>query len=85
MNIMHTQIVKIGNSRGIRLPKPLIEQLGFGNEVEIVVQRGQLVLRPVVAPRNGWAEQFAAMARNGDDQLLDEPVVTQWDRSEWTW
>ena len=85
MNIVHTQIVKIGNSRGVRLPKLLIEQMGFTKDVEIVVQRGQLVLRPVPRPRHGWDEQFRAMAKQGDDNLLDEPVSTQWDRSEWKW
>lgn len=85
MNILHTQIVKIGNSRGVRLPKLLIEQMGFGNEVEIIVQRGQLVLRPVLRPRRGWDEQFIAMAKRGDDKMLDKPASTQWDRSEWEW
>ncbi len=85
MNIVHTQIVKIGNSRGVRLPKLLIEQMGFDNEVEIVVERGHLVLRPLVRTRHGWNEHFRAMAKHGDDKLLDEPVSTKWDRSEWEW
>lgn len=85
MNVVHTQIVKIGNSRGVRLPKLLIEQMGFTKDVEIVVQRGQLVLRPVTRPRRGWDEQFLAMAEHGDDKLIDEPISTQWDRSEWKW
>jgi len=72
-------------SRGIRIPKTLIDQVKLGNEVEIVVQRGQLVIRPVSRPRNGWDEQFRAMAEHGDDQLLDKPVPTKWDRSDWVW
>jgi len=85
MNAVYTQIVKIGNSRGVRLPKVLIDQMGFTKDVEIIIQRGQLVIRPVVHPRRGWEEQFRAMAQHGDDKLLDEPVSTKWDRSEWTW
>jgi len=85
MNIVHTQIIKIGNSRGVRLPKLLIEQMGFDNEVEIIVQRGQLILRPVTRPRRGWDEQFLTMAKNGDDKLVDEPASTEWDRSDWKW
>ena len=85
MNMVRTQIVKIGNSRGVRLPKLLIDQMGFENEVEISVQRGQLVLRPVARPRRDWEEQFQAMAKNGDDHLVDEPISTKWDRSEWKW
>jgi len=85
MNIVHTQIVKIGNSRGVRLPKLLIEQMGFSNEVEIIVQDRQLILRPMTHSRQGWDEQFLSMAKHGDDKMLDEPVSTQWDRSEWKW
>jgi len=85
MNIVHTQIVKIGNSRGVRLPKLLIEQMGFNNEVEIVVQDGQLVLHPVTHPRHDWDEQFLAMAKRGDGKMLDELTSTKWDRSEWIW
>lgn len=67
-----TQIIKIGNSRGIRIPKLLLEQAGLGAEVEISVQRDQLVIRPAARPRHGWDEQFRAMAECGDDRLLDE-------------
>ena len=85
MNMLRTQIVKIGNSRGVRLPKLLIDQMGFDNEVEILVQRGQLVLRRVARPRRDWEEQFQAMSTSGDDRLIDKPVSTKWDRSEWKW
>lgn len=85
MNTVRTQVIKIGNSRGIRIPKPLIDQAKLGNEVEIAVQRGHLVIRPVARPRAGWGEQFRAMAERGDDMLLDKPASTKWDRSEWVW
>ena len=85
MNILRAQIVKIGNSRGVRLPKLLIDQMGFDNEVEILVQRGQLVLRRAARPRHDWDEQFQAMSKSGHDRLIDKPVSTKWDRSEWKW
>ena len=85
MNTIRTQIVKIGNSRGIRIPKPFIDQTRLGNEVELAVQRGAIVIRPLSRPRNGWAEQFRAMAEHKDDRLLDKPTPTKWDRSEWVW
>lgn len=85
MNTVRTQLIKIGNSRGVRLPKLLIDQMGFDNEVEIFVQRGQLVLRPVALVRRGWEEQFQGMAKNRDDKLIDEPISTKWDGSEWKW
>ncbi|HKZ87020.1 MAG TPA: AbrB/MazE/SpoVT family DNA-binding domain-containing protein [Anaerolineae bacterium] len=85
MNPIRTQIVKIGNSRGIRIPKLLLDQVGLSSEVEISVQRDQLVIRPTSRPRDGWEEQFRAMAEHGDDKLLDEPVATRWDAGEWKW
>lgn len=85
MNSIRTQIVKIGNSRGIRIPKPFIDQTRLGSEVEIAVQRGAIVIRPLSRPRNGWAEQFRAMAEQSDDQLLDKPISNKWDRNEWVW
>ena len=85
MNTIRTRIVRIGNSRGIRIPKVLIDQLGLEKEVEISVQRDQLVIRPTLRPRHDWEEQFRTMAVRGDDQLLDEPTPTQWDWDEWQW
>ncbi len=85
MNIIRTQIVKIGNSRGIRIPKLMIDQTGLNNEVEIAVERGRLVIRPIVRPRGDWEMRFREMAANGDDTLLDAPVSSRWDKEEWEW
>jgi len=85
MNITRTQIVKIGNSRGIRIPKLLIDQTGLDSEVEIAVERGRLVIRPVTRPRGDWEARFLEMSAQGDDTLLDAPVPTQWDKEEWEW
>ena len=82
-----TRIVRIGNSQGIRIPKPIIEQLGFDEVVELEIFPDQLVVRSVHAPRFGWEQQFQAMAEAEDDQLLDEEAVslTEWDEVEWEW
>ena len=82
-----TRIVKIGNSQGIRIPKPILEQLGFTEEVELEVLPNQLVVRSAYPPRYGWEEQFKAMAQEGDDQLLDAEALTltEWDEREWEW
>ena len=85
MNAIRTQLVKIGNSRGVRIPKPLIDQAGLGTEVEISVEDNQLVIRPTAHPRQDWEEQFRTMAEHHDDRMLDEQVATEWDASEWTW
>jgi antitoxin MazE len=77
------RIVRIGNSRGIRIPKVLIEQTGLSDDVEIVVQGNALVISAAACPRAGWNEAFRAMAGHGDDRLLDEAPPTRWDRDEW--
>jgi antitoxin MazE len=84
---MKTRIVAIGNSRGIRIPKPLLEQTGLSGEVELHVEDGALVIRPVKRPRAGWATAFQEMARRGDDALLDDaaPSLSGWDEGEWEW
>ena len=86
-NIVTTQIVKIGNSHGIRIPKPLLEQIGLKGAVQLEVEADHLILRPVRVPRQGWEEQFQRMAENGDDALLDAdaPSLTSWDETEWEW
>ncbi|MCU0292971.1 MAG: AbrB/MazE/SpoVT family DNA-binding domain-containing protein [Thermoanaerobaculaceae bacterium] len=84
---MRTRIVRIGNSRGIRIPKPLLEEIGLEGEVEVKVEGNALVVRPVRQARAGWSDVFARMAERGDDELLDrvaEPV-SSWDEEEWQW
>ena len=85
--IVTTQIVKIGNSQGIRIPTPLLEQVGLSGTVQLEVEAGCLVLRPIRTPRQGWEEQYQRMAENGDDALLDGDIssMTKWDETEWEW
>jgi antitoxin MazE len=84
---MKTRIVRIGNSRGIRIPKPLLDQTGLNAEVEISASADGLIVRPVRKARAGWAAALQEMARRGDDALLDEvsPSQTAWDQDEWEW
>ncbi|MCD6388319.1 MAG: AbrB/MazE/SpoVT family DNA-binding domain-containing protein [Desulfobulbaceae bacterium] len=82
---MKASIIKIGNSQGIRLPKPIIEQCGFNKEVELEVHNHEVVIRPIIRhPRHNWENAFKAMAANGDDKLLESPA-TKWDEEEWEW
>jgi antitoxin MazE len=85
--MVRTRIIKIGNSRGIRIPKSLLEHAGLGEEVELEAQHNQILIRPVAKPRQGWAEAFRGMAEHGDDQLLDQELTgrTRWDEEEWEW
>ena len=82
---MRTKLVPIGNSKGLRLPKALIEQCGLGDEIELEPRADCLVLRPVRAPRAGWDAAFARMRAHGDDALLLEGAASQFDEKEWTW
>jgi antitoxin MazE len=83
---MKTQLVLIGNSRGIRIPKPLIEQCGLGDRVELRVQNDCLVISPERRPRQGWEEAFRAAGPAIDDELLLEASEsTEFDRKEWQW
>ncbi len=85
--IINARIVKVGNSRGIRLPKLVLDQLGFGEQVEIEVGADQLVIRPIATKaRQGWEEQFRLMAERGDDELLDGEQIgaSSWDEA-WEW
>ena len=80
-----TRIVRIGNSRGIRVPKILLDQAQLPDEVELHAEPGRLVVQGVQRPRMGWAEAARAMAKQGHDDLIDEPVATRFDREEWEW
>ena len=84
---MKTKIVRIGNSQGLRLPRPLLDAAGFAPdaEVEVEARAGELVVRPLHGVRAGWAAAFARMATAGDDALLDPPVETDFDRADWKW
>ena len=82
---MKATLVRIGNSRGVRIPKAVLEQTGLRDEVEMEVRGSQLIIRSPHRPRAGWDEAFAAMALRGDDALLDQTRPTKWDESEWEW
>ena len=83
------RIVRIGNSRGVRLPSSMLAeaQLAEGDEVELSADVGQIVLRRARRPREGWGERFAEMAKQGDDRLVDgdQLAASTWDTAEWEW
>lgn len=84
---MKASLIKIGNSQGVRIPKPIIAQCGFEGEVEFLVQNNVLLVKPVKSTRLNWDSAFKKMTENGDDQLLDSDSIstTEWDESEWEW
>ncbi len=81
-NAVEAQIIKIGNSQGVRIPKLLLEQAHLSGAVQLIAESNQIIIRSLRRPREGWAEQFAEMARLSEDQLLDQEVPTEFDESE---
>ena len=62
-----TNIVRIGNSRGIRILKTFLEQCHLHDEIELEVRDDHLEVRPATKPRSGWEEAFRRMHEQGDD------------------
>lgn len=84
---MKARIIRIGNSRGIRIPKPLLEQADLAEEVELRVEGSCIVIASATRPRAGWTEAFKTMHARGDDRLLDSESLphTRFDDEEWEW
>jgi len=85
---MKTQVIKIGNSKGIRIPKSILEHSGLGKEVDIEVREDELIIRPVNTPRKGWFEAFRSMSEKGDETSLDVndiSIKNRWGEEEWEW
>jgi antitoxin MazE len=82
---MKTRLVRIGNSRGVRLPKLLIAQAGLTDEVELHAKDGIIVIERALAPRAGWSEAARKMHERKEDPLLDPPAPTHFDEQEWKW
>lgn len=80
---MEIQVVKIGNSKGIRLSKTLLERYNIKDKLEIIFEKGYLILKPVSKPRSGWEEAFKEMHDNEDDQLLFDDVFQDENLEEW--
>lgn len=82
---MKTQLIKVGNSRGVRIPKPLIQETGLTEDVSIRVEGESIIISPIRSARNGWGDAFNQMHDNNDDILIDNNVGSSWDDQEWEW
>ncbi len=85
---MITKVIKIGNSRGIRIPKSIIEQSGIKNEVELEINDDKIIIKSIPEARRNWDLAFSKMRENNDDSLLDKDFLRDqslWDEQEWTW
>ncbi len=83
--ITKTRIIQIGNSKGIRVPKVLLEHAHLPDEVELQAENGRLIVRAARGPRAGWADAAKAMHDRADDHLLDIPASSQFEEKEWRW
>ena len=82
--LVKTKIIRIGNSQGIRIPKPVLEEAGLGDEVELRITPSGLVLEPLASARSGWeaaARDLAAEELDASDVFLP----TDFDETEWEW
>lgn len=80
---MVVSIIKIGNSKGFRLTKTILEKYNITDKIELILEKGQIILRPIAEPRKGWDKAFQKMHENGDDQALLEDVFGDENFEEW--
>ena len=81
---MRARVIRIGNSQGVRIPKPILEQTGIMEDVELEVEKNQIIIRPLSNPRAGWDLAFKTMVENDDDVLIygTENILNSWDEKE---
>lgn len=82
---MRTHLIRVGNSRGIRLPKPLISQAKLTDEVELHIKDGAIVIENASSPRKDWATAAKALHDRAEDALLMPSNPTSFDEKDWTW
>jgi antitoxin MazE len=80
---METSIIKIGNSKGLRLSKIILEKYNIKDKFEMILEKGYIILKPIVAPRKDWEKAFEEMHDNGDDKLLLNDVFEDENFEEW--
>ena len=80
---MEVSIIKIGNSKGFRLSKTILERYNITDKMELILEKEQIILRPIPEPRKGWDNAFQKMHENNDDQLLLDDVFEDENFEEW--
>lgn len=80
---MEVSVIKIGNSKGIRLSKELLDRYNIKDKIDLILENGQILLKPVSSPREGWEDSFKDMHDNGDDKLLIDDVFEDETLEEW--
>jgi antitoxin MazE len=80
---MEISIINIGNSKGIRLSKTVLEKYNIQDKLELILEKGYLILKPIAEPRKNWEKSFKKMHDNGDDELLIDDVFNDENFEEW--
>ena len=80
---MDISVIKIGNSKGIRLSKTILERYNIKDTVELIMEKGYLIIKPKESPRKDWEKAFKKMSDNQDDELLIDDVFIDEDLEEW--
>jgi len=80
---MELSIINIGNSKGIRLPKTILEKYNISGKIELILEKSYIVLKPKTEPRKGWEKAFEKMHENSDDKLLIDDVFEDETLDEW--
>ena len=80
---MELSVINIGNSKGIRLSKTILEKYSINDKIELILEKDYIILKPKTEPRKGWEKSFKKMHRNGDDQLLMNDVFEDETFEEW--
>lgn len=80
---MEIPVINIGNSKGIRLSKSVLEQYNITDTLELILEKGRIILKPKSVPRKGWEKSFEQMHKNGEDHLLIDDIFEDESFDEW--
>ena len=80
---MELSVIRIGNSKGIRLTKSILERYGIVDRVELIFEKGRIILKPISNPRYGWEDAFRKMHQYQEDELLIPDVFSEETGEEW--
>ena len=81
---MDVSVIPIGNSKGIRLSKTILEKYNITDKIELILEKGYIILKPKLEPRIGWEKKFKEMHENGDDKLIISDLFKDENFEEWT-
>lgn len=80
---MEVSVIKIGNSKGIRFSKTILEKYNIKDKVDLILEKGKIIIQPLPNPRKGWEKAFEEMNENGDDRLLFNDIFEDEKLEEW--